>query len=62
MKPAETDTGENLQKMEYFVQQLINGVTLGMIYGLIAIGYTTVYGIVGMINFAHGEIFMIGAF
>jgi branched-chain amino acid transport system permease protein len=48
--------------MEYFVQQLINGVTLGMIYGLIAIGYTTVYGIVGMINFAHGEIFMIGAF
>jgi branched-chain amino acid transport system permease protein len=62
IKPAETDTGENLQKMEYFVQQLINGVTLGMIYGLIAIGYTTVYGIVGMINFAHGEIFMIGAF
>jgi len=48
--------------MEYFVQQLINGVTLGMIYGLIAIGYTMVYGIVGMINFAHGEIFMIGAF
>src|SRR3546814_16453057 len=48
--------------MEYFVQQLINGVTLGAIYGLIAIGYTMVYGIVGMINFAHGEIFMIGAF
>ncbi|NIA67082.1 branched-chain amino acid ABC transporter permease LivH [Pelagibius litoralis] len=48
--------------MEYFVQQLINGVTLGAIYGLIAIGYTMVYGIIGMINFAHGDIFMIGAF
>ena len=48
--------------MEYFVQQLINGVTLGSIYGLIAIGYTMVYGIIGMINFAHGEIYMIGAF
>ena len=48
--------------MEYFIQQLINGVTLGMIYGLIAIGYTMVYGIIGMINFAHGEIFMIGSF
>ena len=48
--------------MEYFTQQLINGLTLGAIYGLIAIGYTLVYGIIGMINFAHGEIFMIGAF
>ncbi len=48
--------------MEYFAQQLINGLTLGAIYGLIAIGYTMVYGIVGMINFAHGEIYMIGAF
>ncbi len=48
--------------MEYFVQQLINGLTLGAIYGLIAIGYTMVYGIIGMINFAHGEIYMIGAF
>ena len=48
--------------MEYFVQQLINGVTLGAIYGLIAIGYTMVYGIIGMINFAHGDVFMIGAF
>jgi branched-chain amino acid transport system permease protein len=48
--------------MEYFSQQLINGITLGSIYGLIAIGYTMVYGIVGMINFAHGEVFMIGAF
>src|SRR4026209_376024 len=48
--------------MEYFLQQLINGVTLGSIYGLIAIGYTMVYGIIGMINFAHGDIFMVGAF
>ncbi len=46
----------------YFLDQLINGLTLGSIYGLIAIGYTMVYGIIGMINFAHGEIFMIGAF
>jgi branched-chain amino acid transport system permease protein len=48
--------------MGYFLQQLINGLTLGAIYGLIAIGYTMVYGIIGMINFAHGEIFMIGSF
>src|SRR3954465_13555385 len=48
--------------MEYFLQQTINGVTLGAIYGLVAIGYTMVYGIIGMINFAHGEIYMIGAF
>jgi branched-chain amino acid transport system permease protein len=48
--------------MAYFLQQLINGLTLGSIYGLIAIGYTMVYGILGMINFAHGEIYMIGAF
>ena len=48
--------------MAYFLQQLVNGLTLGAIYALIAIGYTMVYGIVGMINFAHGEIFMIGAF
>jgi branched-chain amino acid transport system permease protein len=48
--------------VEYFVQQLINGLTLGAIYGLIAIGYTMVYGIIGMINFAHGDIYMIGAF
>jgi branched-chain amino acid transport system permease protein len=48
--------------VEYFLQQLINGLTLGSIYGLIAIGYTMVYGIIGMINFAHGDIFMVGAF
>ena len=48
--------------METVLQQLINGLTLGSIYGLIAIGYTMVYGIIGMINFAHGDIFMVGAF
>ena len=48
--------------MEYFVQQLINGIALGSIYGLIAIGYTMVYGIIGMVNFAHGDVFMIGSF
>jgi branched-chain amino acid transport system permease protein len=49
-------------RMEYFLQQLINGLTLGSVFGLIAIGYTMVYGIIGMINFAHGDIFMVGAF
>jgi branched-chain amino acid transport system permease protein len=48
--------------MDYFVQQLINGITLGSIYGLIAIGYTMVFGIVGMVNFAHGDVFMVSAF
>ncbi len=48
--------------MEVFVQQVINGVTLGAIYGLIAIGYTMVFGIIGMVNFAHGDVFMISAF
>jgi branched-chain amino acid transport system permease protein len=48
--------------MGYFLQQLVNGLALGSIYGLIAIGYTMVYGIIGMINFAHGDIFMVGAF
>ncbi|ABK43012.1 amino acid/amide ABC transporter membrane protein 1, HAAT family [Magnetococcus marinus MC-1] len=43
-------------------QQLVNGVVLGSIYGLIAVGYTMVYGIIGMINFAHGEIYMISAY
>jgi len=54
--------GKGFGRMEYFIQQLINGITLGSIYGLIAIGYTMVYGIIGMINFAHGDIFMVGAF
>jgi branched-chain amino acid transport system permease protein len=48
--------------MGNFLQQLINGLTLGSIYGLIAIGYTMVFGIIGMVNFAHGDLFMLSAF
>jgi len=48
--------------MEVFLQQLINGITLGSIYGLIALGYTMVFGIIGMVNFAHGDVFMVSAF
>jgi branched-chain amino acid transport system permease protein len=48
--------------MAHALQQLINGLTLGAVYGLIAIGYTMVYGIIGMINFAHGDIYMVSAF
>jgi branched-chain amino acid transport system permease protein len=48
--------------MEVFTQQLINGITLGSIYGLIAIGYTMVFGIIGMVNFAHGDVFMVSVF
>jgi branched-chain amino acid transport system permease protein len=50
------------ERMEVFLQQLINGITLGSIYGLIAIGYTMVFGIIGMVNFAHGDVFMVSAF
>ncbi len=46
----------------YFIQQLLNGLTVGSTYALIAIGYSLVYGIIGMINFAHGEIYMIGSY
>ncbi len=52
----------NLESLLYFIQQLLNGLTLGSAYALIAIGYTMVYGIIGMINFAHGEIYMIGTY
>ena len=48
--------------MAHFVEQLINAITLGSIYGLIAIGYTMVYGIIGMVNFAHGDVFMLSTF
>jgi len=53
---------EGLPAVEYFFQQLINGLTLGSIYGLIAIGYTMVFGIIGMVNFAHGDVFMLSTF
>ena len=48
--------------MDYFVELFFSGLTRGSIYALIALGYTMVYGIIGLINFAHGEIYMIGAF
>ncbi len=48
--------------MNEFIQQLINGIALGSIYALIALGYAMVYGILNFINFAHGEVFMLGAF
>jgi branched-chain amino acid transport system permease protein len=47
--------------MDIFLQQLINGLTLGAVYALVALGYTMVYGIIGLINFAHGEVVMVGA-
>lgn len=47
---------------DIFFQQLVNGLTIGMIYALIALGYTMVYGIAQLINFAHGEVFMVGAY
>ena len=51
-----------LEQSSLFLQQLVNGVTLGSIYALIAVGYTMVYGVIQLINFAHGEIYMLGAF
>src|ERR1051325_11519065 len=57
-EPRERPSG----RMEVFVQQLINGITLGSIYGLIAIGYTMVFGIIGMVNFAHVDVFMVSSF
>src|SRR5271163_5006655 len=50
------------QLIQILPQQLVFGITLGMIYGLIALGYTMVYGVLFMINFAHGDVFMIGAY
>jgi branched-chain amino acid transport system permease protein len=47
--------------MDIFTQQLVNGLVLGSIYALVALGYTMVYGILELINFAHGEVTMIGA-
>lgn len=47
--------------MEIFLQQIINGITVGSVYALVALGYTMVYGIIGLINFAHGDVVMVGA-
>ncbi len=51
-----------MQALYHYLQQLVNGLTVGSTYALIAIGYTMVYGIIGMINFAHGEVYMIGSY
>ena len=48
--------------MEFFVQQLLNGLAVGGIYALVALGYTMVYGVLKLINFAHGDLFAIGAY
>lgn len=48
--------------MDYIIQQIINGISVGSIYALIALGYTMVYGIIKLINFAHGDVFMVGSF
>jgi branched-chain amino acid transport system permease protein len=47
--------------MDIFIQQIINGLVLGSVYAIIALGYTMVYGILGIINFAHGDVLMVGA-
>lgn len=49
-------------EIQLFLQQLVNGLTIGMVYALIALGYTMVYGVIQLINFAHGEVFMVGAY
>ncbi|WP_313518027.1 high-affinity branched-chain amino acid ABC transporter permease LivH [Pseudomonas sp.] len=51
-----------MPELYHYLQQLVNGLTVGSTYALIAIGYTMVYGIIGMINFAHGEVYMIGSY
>lgn len=47
--------------MDIFIQQILNGLVLGSVYAIIALGYTMVYGILGIINFAHGDVLMVGA-
>ena len=51
-----------LERMVQMLQQLVNGLILGSVYALLALGYTMVYGIIKLINFAHGDIYMVGAF
>lgn len=53
---------KEVRRVEQLIQQLINGLSLGSIYALIALGYTMVYGIINLINFAHGDIYMLGAY
>src|SRR4029077_16144798 len=52
---------EETSRMDTFIQQIINGLVLGSVYALVALGYTMVYGIINLINFAHGEVLMVGA-
>ena len=54
--------GKAIKSPSLFIQQVLNGLQLGFVYALIALGYTMVYGIVKLINFAHGDVFMVGAF
>ena len=62
--PGCLETGNLLSSLDptIFMQQVVNGFQLGFVYALIALGYTMVYGIVRLINFAHGDVFMVGAF
>ena len=53
---------KNLERVNHMLQQLVNGLILGSVYALLALGYTMVYGIIKLINFAHGDIYMMGAF
>src|SRR5499427_2319902 len=53
--------GATRDGVDVFIQQIINGLTLGAVYAIVALGYTMVYGIIQLINFAHGEVVMIGA-
>ncbi len=55
------DHAQGAPVMDIFVQQIINGLTAGSVYALVALGYTMVYGIIGLINFAHGDVVMVGA-
>src|SRR5215470_8683012 len=63
-RPSRRETGraERCSRMTEFFQQLLNGLSLGAIYALIALGYTMVYGVLRFINFAHGDVYMLGAF
>src|SRR5258705_9517211 len=60
--PRSTRRALRLRRVSEFLQQLVNGITWGSVYALIALGYTMVYGILRLINFAHGDVFMLGAF
>jgi hypothetical protein len=60
-RPVFLEHGRSSLQMDIFVQQIINGLVLGSMYALVALGYTMVYGIISLINFAHGEVLMVGA-